>query len=299
MEAEEEQPFPGLGLGRPTPDEAAPRAARLRLRPHLRLPQARLANPAGMNLCYANSSLQAWSWLRELADSPESLQGSAQASAHILHAAQTVLLTDCLALHPVFRTWPELSRQHDVGEFWQHLVASWRLDAFAGRWQACTDFPFRIVDQGSLDCPITLHLHGHTLQGLISNWRNQASVYGIAASSGAICFQLCRFQRDGAKDMKPIAIPPGLRVSLPHFNAPTESIEVASQDYRVGFVIYHQGPTILCGHYQAALSYPDTAQDPVTWQYMICNDKKAPRPASSRDLKLIERNSYLVGLLRS
>ncbi|CAE7674329.1 pola1 [Symbiodinium sp. CCMP2456] len=181
MEAEEEQSFPGLGLGRPTPDEVAPRAARLRLRPALRLPQARLANPTGMNLCYANSALQAWSWLRELADSPESLQGSAQASAQILHAAHTVLLTDCLALHSVFRTWPELSRQHDVGEFWQHLVASWRLDAFAG-----------------------------------------------------------------------------LRVSLPHFNAPTASIEVASQDYRVGVEV-------------EILDVPGDVHDDILEAYLLLN----------------------------
>ena len=155
MEAEAEQSFPGLGLGRPRPEEAAPSAVRLCLSGHMQLPQARLANPAGMNVCYANSALQAWYWLRELTDSPESLRGSSQTGHQILLQPNTVLLTDCWALRSVSRTWPELTRQHDVGEFWQHLVVTWRLDAFAGQWQARVLNPFTIGVPwiGPLPCP--------------------------------------------------------------------------------------------------------------------------------------------------
>ena len=289
MEAEEEQSFPGLGLGRPRPEEAAPRAVRLSLSGPLQLPQARLANPAGINVCYANSALQAWYWLRELTDSPESLRGSSQ-TGQILFQPNTILLTDCWALRSVFRTWPELNRQHDVGEFWQHLVVTWRLDAFAGQWQARVLNPFTIVDRGTLDRPITLPITRHSLQGMLNDWRNQHSIHGIAYSQGVVCVLVERFKADRAKDMQPVSIPPGLRVSLPHFCAPDSGIDVLSVDYHVGFVIFHQGPTIHSGHFQVALSYPDTTKAPVEWKFYVCNDRRCPRPATSRDQKLIDKN---------
>ena len=71
----------GLGLGRPSSPGVVPRAAQLRLRAGLQIPLVRFSNPVGMNLCYANSAVQARYWLRELSDSVESLQGTAQRPA--------------------------------------------------------------------------------------------------------------------------------------------------------------------------------------------------------------------------
>ena len=199
----------------------------------------------------------------------------------------------------MFRTWPELNRQHDVGEFWQHLVVAWRLDAFAGQWQARVLNPFTIVDRGTLDRPITLPITRPSLQGMLNDWRNQHSIHGIAYSQGVVCVLVERFKADRAKDMQPVYISPGLRVSLPHFCAPDSGIDVLSVDYQVGFVIFHQGPTIHSGHFQVALSYPDTTKAPVEWKFYVCNDRRCPRPATSRDQKLMDKNSYLVGLVRS
>ena len=66
MEATVGRSSEGLGLGRPSSPGVVPRAAQLRLRAGLQIPLVRFSNPVGMNLCYANSAVQAWYWLRTL-----------------------------------------------------------------------------------------------------------------------------------------------------------------------------------------------------------------------------------------
>ena len=155
----------GLGLGRPSPG-VVPRAAQLRLRAGLQLPLVRFSNPVGMNLCYANSAVQAWYWLRELSDSVESLQGNAQVGQRFFASAHAVLLTDCMSFRALWRGWEGITRQHDVGEFWQHLVNNLQLDAFAGQWQARLTLPYQVQDSGTPDCPIMLPLSNSTFRVL-------------------------------------------------------------------------------------------------------------------------------------
>ena len=293
------EPVTGLGLGRPSPLRAVHQAARSVPTPGAALPLAKLCNPAGMNLCYANSCMQALFWLRELAGPALQIASSAQAGLAVLRRGHQVLLTDCLAFHELFRTWPDLTSQHDAGEFWQHLAVTLQLDALAGSWQARLTNPCSVVDQSPLHAPILLTPHTAGLQTMINNWRNQHAIHAVSGACQVACLQLCRYRADRAKNQEPIHIPPGLRVSLPHFCDPGMGTDVQSVDYRVGFVIFHVGATVQSGHYQAVLSVPDTHADPPTWTYHICDDRRPPRPANRRDLSLISRNSYLVGLLRS
>ena len=210
-----------------------------------------------------------------------------------------MLLTECLSFRALWRGWEGITRQHDVGEFWQHLVHALQLDAFAGQWQARLTLPYQVQDSGALDCPIMLALSNSTFQGLINDWRNQFAVHGLQHSGGAVCFCLRRYTASRRKNMCRLAITPGSRVSLPHFQAPSESTEVESQAYHVAFVILHLGEEITSGHYQAALSVPNLDHDPPTWSFWLCDDKRSPRPASPKDLRILAHNAYLVGLIRS
>eukprot|EP00439_Symbiodinium_sp_Y106_P002795 s6041_g1.t1 len=110
----------GLGLGLLRVEVAVGRSSE-GLGLGLQLPLVRFSNPVGMNLCYANSAVQAWYWLRELSDSVESLQGNAQVGQRFFASAHAVLLTDCMSFRALWRGWEGITRQHDVGEFWQHL----------------------------------------------------------------------------------------------------------------------------------------------------------------------------------
>ena len=149
--------------------------------------------------------------------------------------------------------------------------------------QALLTLPYQVQDSGTLDCPIMLPLSNSTFQGLINDWRNQYAVHGLQYSGGVVCFCLRRYTENRRKNMCRIAITPGSRVNLPHFQAPTESTEVESQAYHAAFVILHLGEVITSGHYQAALSVPCLDHDPPTWSFWLCDDKRSPRPASPKD----------------
>ena len=261
------EPVSRLGLGRPLPPRAVHQAARPVPATGPALPLAKLGNPAGMNLCYANSCMQALFWLRELADPPLQLSTSAQAGLSVLRRKQQVLLTESIAFHELFRAWPDLNNQHDAGEFWQHLAVTLQLDALAGSWQARLTNPHSVVDQAPLQAPILLTPHTAGLQSMINTWRNQHATHAVTGACQVACLQICRYRADSAKNQEPIHIPPGLRVSLPHFCDPGMGTEVQSVDYRVGFLIFHIGETVHSGHYQAVLSVPDALTDPPTWTY--------------------------------
>ena len=133
---------------------------------------------------------------------------------------------------------------------------------------------------------------------MIRDWHLQYAIHGIVDASGMCCLQICRYSDSLSKDRTPIPVEPGARIRLPAADDSTEAVHV---DYHVGFVIFHIGATVTCGYYQAALSRPrgDACAGTITWEYVVCDDRRVPRVATSRDHKLIRENSYLVGLIKS
>ena len=77
--------------------------------------------------------------------------------------------------------------------------------------------------------------------------------------------------------------------------ASAEGTAIRHEAFRVAFVIFHLGLEVTSGHYQAALSVPDTTG---SWQFVVCNDNRAPKPSTGKDLRDIGANSYLIGLVR-
>ena len=68
--------------------------------------------------------------------------------------------------------------------------------------------------------------------------------------------------------------------------------------FRVAFQIFHLGDRVDSGHYQCAISVPNSTMQSEQYYY-ICNDNKTPRKASPKDLQTVAANSYLIGLIRS
>ena len=290
----------GVGLGRQAPAEAVPREARpLQYRPGLALPLAKLANPRGANLCYANATFQAWYWQHELSGSAWRLPRTIQAGRKALGTQEQIDVTQRMAFHRVFVNWPHLRKQHDAGEFWQHLHAALHTAVMAGEWQARLCNPYTIQDRGSLRGPILLRPLRDSLQQMVQEWQDQYAVHGLWTCPDQLCLQLCRYQDHRHKDRTTVMLEPGESVHLPCFCTAEDSTAVQHVTYQVSFVVFHIGEQPSCGHYQAARSMPQPRTDPVGWLFMICNDKKSPRPATTRDLKLLRENAYLVGLVRS
>ena len=96
LEEGHELASPLVRLGR-RDDDAELREARLQVRPGLIVPQARLANPPGQNLCYANACFQAWCWIGQLAGTVGRIGGSFEAGLHLVHRAGSLHLSSCMA----------------------------------------------------------------------------------------------------------------------------------------------------------------------------------------------------------
>ena len=102
------------------------------------------------------------------------------------------------------------------------------------------------------------------------------------------------------KNQSPIHILPGQNFGMPVFLA-HDSLERTMRQYRVVFVIYHMGNSVLSGHYMTGLSVPARllGLSAAQWKFIICDDNGAPTRATARDLQLISENSYIVGAVRS
>ena len=101
------------------------------------------------------------------------------------------------------------------------------------------------------------------------------------------------------KTMQPLHIPPNSTVELPHFcTGDGTCVRVQKETCRVVYVVFHVGPTIHSGHYQAALCVPTVQDFGFSWSYQVCNDRRLPKAASLRDQRVLDNNCYLVGLLR-
>ncbi|CAE7352023.1 unnamed protein product [Symbiodinium sp. CCMP2592] len=207
-----------------------------------------------------------------------------------LGAQGTLNVLECCAFRAVFRTWRELRRQHDAGEFWAQLCAALQPSHFAGQWQARLSEPLSVTDNGSLHMPILLDPIRSSLQCMIQAWQTQYAVHGLCEPTPMVCLQICRYKPDQRKDKTSVLIRPGAQLRLPCFDAAEVGTEV--QTYRVGFVVFHLGETVRSGHYQVALSVPPTAPTSQDWSFQMCDDHRTPKPATKRDVRTLQTNAY-------
>ena len=242
------------------------------------------------NVCYANSVLQVLMWLAEVSGTT---CGALQQSRRLMRTAQLIHLPACLALQPLFRNWVGVHQQHDAGEFLAHCLAFSQAEAWQGAWEARLDSPNRAVDSGTLLQAITLHVEGETLQALVDRWHTQYALHALVQHHGLLFVQIARYTRD-AKLTDVLRVRPGDSVILPVFET-AEGLGVKHETFRVTALIYHLGDRVTSGHYKSLIGVPHTT----TWEYFVCDDNKSPQPAKGRDLQQVDRNAYLIGLMRS
>ena len=181
-----------------------------------------------------------------------------------------------------------------------HVLTLTQPSAYQGSWQARLTLPTRVTDSGPLTTPVLLHPTGATLPELIANWHMQYAVHALSSHSGLLLFRLVRysFEQDTAcKNQTPVYVQPGETVAVPVFET-AEGLSVRHEAFQVVFQIFHLGDRVDSGHYQCAISVPDSNMQS-RQHFLICNDHKTPRKAHPRDLQIVAANSYLIGLIRS
>ena len=226
--------------------------------------------------------MQALIWLMEFSGA---CLGQLQAAVHILRSNRGVHLPDCLALRGLFSTWVALHQQHDAGEFLHHCLEYARTEAWLGGWQARLSHPGSIVDSGDLHQAILLHMRGGSLQALIDAWCGQYAVHALLLHSGTIFFQVGRYTANADKNRAVLRIRPGDSVAVPIFAEPSGTC-TRHETFRVVVIVYHLGDRVTSGHYLALLGRPKGSG----WEYVVCDDNRAPRRAKKADLDLVESN---------
>ena len=64
----------------------------------------------------------------------------------------------------------------------------------------------------------------------------------------------------------------------------------------LSFIILAIRLLVTSGHYLTLIGLPQSDQ---SWRYFVCDDNKCPRLARAADLRLVDNNAYLIGLVRS
>ena len=289
------------GLGRPA-GEAGSEGTQLHIRENLsscRLPVAKLKNSS--NYCYVNSTAQALYWIGEMSTDSSSAYGGAASSFATLGRSGQVDIAASLLWRRLLSQWPNPLQQHDAGEFLRHVLTLLQPGAYQGSWQARLGNPAHTVDSGPLTMPVLLHIAGPTLPDLFAHWHMQYAVHALQAHKGILICRIVRFDfnnRGAAKNMSPVHIRPGESIAVPVFEGPA-GVSVQHEAFQVAFQIFHVGPHVHTGHYQCALSVPQTHGSQTRWHMQICDDNHTPRRAKPSDLQTIAHNVYLVGLVRS
>ena len=155
----------------------------------------------------------------------------------------------------------------------------------------------QVIDQGTL-WPMTvaarlaLHpssaeapggfLRPTSLQSLIIQWRNQASRHAMTDTPAWLVLQVSRFDDAGCKLGTPVSISDA--VYIPYFTG--DSLMTSSARYQVLAAVYHLGPSLLTGHYRAALCRAGV------FQY-VTDDGVSARATTDEDVQQIQSNAYL------
>ena len=244
-------------------------------------------------------------WLGECTGAADEVYGSAKPGLLLLERSVAVSLASALSWLPILQHWQDVDSQHDAAGFFTFLIEQAGPVAFNGIWESRTleAGHMRIFDSGPLSVPIPLPLAGSSLQACVDERENQATPHALRFDHGVLILQLRRYgvaNGEVHKNQCPIHILPGQDFGMPVFLA-NDSLERTMHQYRVVFVIYHLGNSVLSGHYMTGLSVPARllGLSAAQWKFTICDDNGAPTRATARDIQLISENSYIVGAVRS
>ena len=262
-----------------------------------------LMNPSGHNACYLNSMVLALIHISHLRQDIEDVLGRLGAiNTAILQSRRPVLLRDMLTFQALLRSWRAPTRQHDIAEFYQHIVNTGDMNIAQFQWQAREQRgeSVHILDRGDQGTPFHVDIsfsrlvpgQPHTVQDCLDNhFRGQAALIALCSVAPFICTQLQRFI--GAahiqKDQRPIEWI-GTELRVPVWQA-RDTLGTYDVVYILAAIVIHRGDTPYSGHYQACL-----LQDQ---RLFITDDGVAARPLRQTERTDVNKNSYLLPCVRS
>ena len=256
------------------------------------IPTAKLANST--NLCYINR--QAAYWVGALTSAPVLCYGQLQAGFRVFLACTAVRLIEVLAFRPIFRDWARVHHQHDAGEFLHQFLTATQSAPYTCRWEARTEGERPVHYSGTLEQPIVLPMAGApplTLQLVLDRWHMQHAVHALLEHRGLIWLQLEHYADGVGKCTTALRVRPGDQLVVPFFTEPA-GLGLRHESFIVAAIVYHLGDPAVSGHYLTLIGKPNAER----WEYFVCDDNRLPRKARGPDLRQVDHNAYLVGLVR-
>ena len=254
-----------------------------------RLLLIRLLNSS--NTCYMNASIRAWLYAVSHMQAADILKYGQheQAWRDVYHVHRPTHVHSLPSWRPLLRNWAQLHRQHDAGEFLEHILGICQPQVLQGRWES------RIV---SVEDGTESRGSNVTQRAIILDLSNP-SITGIMVTR--ICrhaltspeLRISRFRAGpmGAtiKLHTRVAIP--MKVQIPAFMHRTLGAECSHHSYTVVACILHCGATADAGHYTVRylnhMSPREAPEAPYQW---IADDSK---PAQS--LRIRPNNDVVLG----
>ena len=187
--------------------------------------------------------------------------------------------------------WRLDGRQHDAAEFLHHL-SRWPLgSAQPVPWQGRTDGQVEISDTGATPLYLPLPSGARTsLAGCMELWSESGFQRGLLWHPEILAVVLGRWQ-GAVKNSAPCIWRQTIQVP-----AWTDGQRRSYQPYRVSSGTFHLGQDLTSGHYRAF--WEQSSPDPSNPEVWLSDDFQSPQLASPAMLATVEREFYLLFLVR-
>ena len=230
---------------------------------------------------------------------PPGLLGTLGTSVRDLaNAAQPILLRAVPRMQAIMRLWNDPNRQHDVAEFFSHLVTHSRMPFGQECWQVREIMgpALRVLDEGSLCTPIPLPTpvppgpgQALTFQDCAAQFfRGPDQLCALASAAPIVCFQLRRYVFDVNTGVTHKCTTPAGFVE-PTIQVPVwqdvGTLRVRQVPYQISAIAFHEGLTPNAGHYRTCLLHQG--------RHYVTDDGVGARSANPQMLETVQSNSYL------
>ena len=245
----------------PTPERHAQTVTGCRASPASigRLLLIRLLNSS--NTCYMNASIRAWLYAVSHTQVADILKYGQQEQAwrDVYHVRRPIHAHALPSWRPLLRNWAQLHRQHDAGEFLEHILGICQPQVLQGRWESRivsveegTESRGHQVTQRAITLDLPNPDEPTTLQNLINHWHNgDTYLQACTHLPRIIVLRISRFRAgpmgETVKLHTRVAIP--MEVNIPAFTHRTLGAECSLHSYAVVACILHCGATANAGHY--------------------------------------------------
>ena len=218
-----------------------------------------------------------------------------QAWRDVYHARRPIHVHSLPSWRPLLRNWAQLHRQHDAGEFLEHILGICQPQILQGRWESRivsiedgTESRGSNVTQRAITLDLPNPDEPTNLQALINYWHNgDTYLQACTHLPRILVLRVSRFRAGpmGAtiKLHTRVAIP--MKVQIPAFMHSTLGAECSHHSYTVVACILHCGATADAGHYTVRyLNHMHPSEAP-----------EAPHSKPTQSLRIRPSNDVVLG----